>query len=171
MGPSSLPGTMKLHLVHQRLASNPIADIPAAVAASLDELDIAVPPERVGMTEQAMGMPICSSMEVVEVGQTATGAIAIDKHCYESDGVLVLHRVKLHTSFTGRIEKGISRRSSPMLGAPGRCRKEEKPSIPLLVFVGFASFRRFSALATVNGYAISSAYSSPRFSFLPRISG
>ena len=63
--------------------------------------------ESLGMTEQAMGMPIRSSMDVVEIGETFTGPITVDRNCYESDGVLVLNRIKLHTCFVGPIQSGL----------------------------------------------------------------
>lgn len=63
--------------------------------------------ESLGLTEQAMDMPIRSSMEVVKVGRVATGDVYMDRHCYESDGVLVLNRVKLHTCFSGPVQSGL----------------------------------------------------------------
>ncbi len=63
--------------------------------------------ESLGMTEQAMGMPIRSSMDVVEIGETFTGPITVDRNCYEADGVLVLNRIKLHTCFVGPIQSGL----------------------------------------------------------------
>lgn len=152
---------MKLHRIRQRLHSNPIADIPAAVAKALDSLPSDVPQgpiaitagsrgianiaaitkaagdwlrnqggqpflvpcmgshngataegqramiESLGLTEPAMSMPIRSSMEVVEIGETFTGPITVDRNCYESAGVLVLNRIKPHTCFTGPIQSGL----------------------------------------------------------------
>jgi hypothetical protein len=63
--------------------------------------------ESLGLTEQAMGMSICSSMEVVKVGSVATGDVYMDRYCYESAGVLVLNRVKLHTCFSGPVQSGL----------------------------------------------------------------
>lgn len=65
--------------------------------------------ESLGMTEQAMGMPIKSSMECVKVGRVATGDVWMDRHAYESAGVLVLNRVKLHTCFSGPVQSGITK--------------------------------------------------------------
>ena len=152
---------MKLHHVQQQLASNPITDIPAAVAATLDALDGPVPQgpvaitagsrgicniaaiiraagdwlksrgaqpfivpamgshngataagqramiESLGVTEEAMQMPIRASMDVVEIGETFTGPITMDRFCYEADGVLVLNRLKQHTCFVGPIQSGL----------------------------------------------------------------
>ena len=63
--------------------------------------------ESLGMTESAMGMPIRSSMECVQVGEVASGQVWMDRHCYESDGVLVVNRVKLHTCFSGPVQSGL----------------------------------------------------------------
>lgn len=63
--------------------------------------------ESLGLTEQAMGMSIRSSMEVVKVGSVATGDVYMDRHSYESDGVLVLNRIKLHTCFSGPVQSGL----------------------------------------------------------------
>ncbi len=63
--------------------------------------------ESLGITEAAMGMEIRSSMEVVKVGTVSTGDVFMDRHCFESAGVLVLNRVKLHTCFSGPVQSGL----------------------------------------------------------------
>jgi Lactate racemase N-terminal domain len=65
--------------------------------------------ESLGVTESAMNMPIRSSMDVVEVGQVRTGSVYMDKHCFESAGVLVVNRVKLHTCFSGKVQSGLTK--------------------------------------------------------------
>jgi hypothetical protein len=65
--------------------------------------------ESLGITEQAMEMPIHSSMEVVEVGRVQTGSVYMDRHCFEADGVLVVNRVKLHTCFSGPVQSGLTK--------------------------------------------------------------
>jgi hypothetical protein len=154
---------MKLVRVGQKLASNPIADVPAAVHAALDRLNLDVPQgnvgitagsrgitklaaitkaagdwlrergarpflfpamgshnggtaegqremiESLGLTEQAMGMPIRATMDVVKLGTVATGDVLMDRHAFESAGVLVVNRVKLHTCFSGPIQSGITK--------------------------------------------------------------
>ncbi|TWT86503.1 hypothetical protein Mal64_33290 [Pseudobythopirellula maris] len=65
--------------------------------------------ESLGLTEEAMGMPIRSSMECVKVGEVASGDVWMDRHCWESAGVLVLNRVKLHTCFSGPVQSGITK--------------------------------------------------------------
>jgi len=65
--------------------------------------------ESLGLTEAAMGMPIRSSMEVVKLGDVATGSVYMDRHCYQSDGVLVVNRIKLHTCFSGPVQSGLTK--------------------------------------------------------------
>lgn len=63
--------------------------------------------ESLGMTEEAMEMPIRASMDVVKLGTVSTGDVWMDKHAFESKGVLVLNRVKLHTCFSGPLQSGL----------------------------------------------------------------
>jgi hypothetical protein len=65
--------------------------------------------ESLGVTEAAMGMPIRSSMEVVQIGEVRTGPVFMDRFCYESAGVLVVNRVKLHTCFAGPVQSGLTK--------------------------------------------------------------
>ena len=63
--------------------------------------------ESLGITESAMDMPIRSSMEVVQIAEVATGPVFMDQHCYNSAGVLVVNRIKLHTCFSGPVQSGL----------------------------------------------------------------
>lgn len=154
---------MKLLRVHQKLISNPLADVRAAVFSQLDSLKLRVPQgdvgitagsrgianiaaitraagdwlreqgakpflfpamgshnggtaegqramvESLGLTEEAMGMPIRASMDVVKLGTVSTGDVWMDRNAYESDGVLVLNRIKLHTCFAGPLQSGLTK--------------------------------------------------------------
>ena len=63
---------------------------------------------RYGITEESTGAPVVSSMEVVEIGRTHKGLpVYIDKNAYEADGIILVNRVKPHTSFRGRHESGL----------------------------------------------------------------
>ena len=60
-----------------------------------------------GITEEAMGCPIKSSMEVVELGTSSLGKrVVLDKNAYESDGIIVSCRLKPHNAFRGTHESG-----------------------------------------------------------------
>lgn len=66
--------------------------------------------ERMGISEQSMGVPIKSSMDVVELGRTKSGLPAfMDAHAAAADGVILLNRIKPHTAFRGRIESGLTK--------------------------------------------------------------
>jgi hypothetical protein len=61
-----------------------------------------------GITEESMGCPIRSSMDTVQVGTSEFGKpVRIDKNAYEADGIIVVGRVKAHTSFRGKYESGL----------------------------------------------------------------
>lgn len=61
-----------------------------------------------GITEESMGAPVLSSMETVELGRTSAGLpVYFDRNAYECDGVLLLNRIKAHTSFRGPYESGL----------------------------------------------------------------
>ncbi len=61
-----------------------------------------------GIDESTMGVPIHSSMEVVQIDELPNGLpIYVDKIAAESDAIIVINRVKPHTAFRGRIESGI----------------------------------------------------------------
>lgn len=77
--------------------------------------------ESLGVTEAAMGCPVLASAEVVELGRTAEGlGVYCDANAYHSDGIILLNRVKPHTSFTGSHESGLMKIAAIGLGkAPG----------------------------------------------------
>ena len=61
-----------------------------------------------GITEEAVGVPILSSMEVNRLGTTASGfPVYCDRNAFEADFILPVHRVKPHTDFKGDIESGL----------------------------------------------------------------
>ncbi|MFB5190641.1 lactate racemase domain-containing protein [Alicyclobacillus fastidiosus] len=61
-----------------------------------------------GVTEDFVGAPIRSSMEVVQLGQLPNGLpIYMDKLAHEADGIVVINRIKPHTAFRGPYESGI----------------------------------------------------------------
>ena len=61
-----------------------------------------------GVTEATAGCPIRSEMDTVELGTNAFGLpICFDRNAYEADGIVLLNRIKPHTSFTGRYESGL----------------------------------------------------------------
>ena len=70
-----------------------------------------------GIKESTMGCPLTSSLEVVPLGTTPEGIGAfIDRNAYESDGVMLVGRVKWHTDFAGAIESGLFKMMAIGLG-------------------------------------------------------
>lgn len=70
-----------------------------------------------GISEQSMGVPIRSSMEVVKIDQLENGLpVYIDKYAYEADAIAVINRVKPHTAFRWKIESGIMKMIAIGLG-------------------------------------------------------
>ncbi|MCG8531907.1 MAG: nickel-dependent lactate racemase, partial [Desulfovibrionales bacterium] len=64
--------------------------------------------EHLGVTEAAMGAPIRSSLETVEIGTTPQGVpVVMDRLATEADHVVIFNRIKKHTDFEGDIESGL----------------------------------------------------------------
>jgi hypothetical protein len=73
--------------------------------------------ESYGISENTMGVPVVSSMEVVELEQGDSPVrIFMDKSASESDGVIMIGRIKLHTDFHGKYESGLVKMSVIGLG-------------------------------------------------------
>jgi hypothetical protein len=70
-----------------------------------------------GIDEPNMGCPIVSQLEVVSLGTTQDNIEAfMDRVAYESDGVMLINRVKWHTDFCGKIESGLFKMMAIGLG-------------------------------------------------------
>jgi hypothetical protein len=61
-----------------------------------------------GITRDAVGAPVLSSMNTVEIGRTASG-LPVHMDCYANDAdfILPIGRIKPHTDFRGRVESGL----------------------------------------------------------------
>lgn len=70
-----------------------------------------------GITEEYLGCPIISSMEVTKIGVNEEGGdVFIDKNAAAADGIIVSCRIKPHTSFRGPYESGIMKMMAIGLG-------------------------------------------------------
>lgn len=70
-----------------------------------------------GIHEATMGCPVVSQLEVVNLGRTEEGLDAfMDRMAFESDGVMLIGRVKWHTDFMGKIESGLFKMMAIGLG-------------------------------------------------------
>ncbi|MFV9504153.1 MAG: lactate racemase domain-containing protein [Oscillochloridaceae bacterium umkhey_bin13] len=158
--------------VRQHWDEQPLADLPAATVAALDQLGLVLPPGArvavtagsrgisglvpitraaiawlrahgaepfvvpamgshggataegqlqllagLGITETSLDCPIYSSMEVVDLGLARDGTpVFMDRLAAEADAVLVINRVKAHTSFDGPIASGLAKMCAVGLG-------------------------------------------------------
>jgi hypothetical protein len=70
-----------------------------------------------GITESYVEAPIHSSMDTVELTREGDPhRVFMDRHAYESDGVILINRVKPHTDYHGRYESGLVKMSVIGLG-------------------------------------------------------
>jgi len=70
-----------------------------------------------GITENYLGCPILSSMEVVQIGKTAEGhPVYQDKNAYKADGIILSCRIKPHNAFRGEYESGFMKMAAVGLG-------------------------------------------------------
>ena len=61
-----------------------------------------------GVTEEGVGAPVRSSMDVVELPQGDSPVrLFMDRLAHEADGVILVNRVKPHTSYHGPYESGL----------------------------------------------------------------
>ncbi len=72
--------------------------------------------EHYDITEAAMGVPVRSSMDVVELGRTGEFVVYQDRLAAGADAIVLVNRVKPHTDFHGPIESGLMKMASIGLG-------------------------------------------------------
>ena len=61
-----------------------------------------------GITEEDVGAPIRATMDTVLIGKMEDGTpVHMDRYAHEADGVVLINRIKPHTSFRGPIESGV----------------------------------------------------------------
>ena len=73
--------------------------------------------EGYGISEQEMGVPIRSSLEVQEIGETADDIrVIIDKHAFEANHIVLINRIKWHSDFEYEIESGLMKLMAIGLG-------------------------------------------------------
>jgi len=73
--------------------------------------------EHLGVTEQTVGASVVSSMEVMELPNDGLkNRVYMDRHAWDSDGVVLINRVKPHTDFHASYESGLVKMSVIGLG-------------------------------------------------------
>lgn len=64
--------------------------------------------EGYGLGEADLGIPIRSSLETIQLGTTTAGMpVYFDAHAAQADAILIVNRIKPHTSFRARHESGL----------------------------------------------------------------
>lgn len=70
-----------------------------------------------GVTEEAMGVPILDAMETRSLGRAPSGVeVFLAETACDSDGILLVNRVKPHTDYKGTIESGLAKMAAIGLG-------------------------------------------------------
>ena len=76
--------------------------------------------QHIGITEDAISIPICSTMEVIPVGEVSIFdskfSVYVDKYAYEADHIVIINRIKPHTDFSGNFGSGWMKMMSIGLG-------------------------------------------------------
>ena len=89
-----------------------------------------------GITETGIGAPIRSSMDVVQYGTLPNGIpLFCDKLAFESDGIVICHKIKPHTDFRNEHESGLCKMIAIGLG-----KHKGAAAIHSQGFCGFGSF-------------------------------
>lgn len=84
-----------------------------------------------GVTEEAVGCPIRAEMETVVLGTNQFGLpIHFDANAFRADGLVLLNRIKPHTSFTGRYESGLLKMLAVGLGKREGAAQVHKLGLP-----------------------------------------
>lgn len=65
--------------------------------------------ESYNITEESMQVPILSSMETLEYGKLNGIPLYCDKYAYNSDGIIILNKIKPHTDFRAEHESGLAK--------------------------------------------------------------
>ena len=70
-----------------------------------------------GIHEVGVGCPVVSQLEVVSLGRSPEGIEAfMDRRAFQSDGVMMVSRVKWHTDFAAKLESGLFKMMAIGLG-------------------------------------------------------
>jgi hypothetical protein len=84
-----------------------------------------------GVIEEAVGCPIRCEMDTVILGTNSFGLpIHFDQNAFDADGIILLNRIKPHTSFTGRYESGLLKMLAIGLGKRQGAAQVHKLGLP-----------------------------------------
>lgn len=75
--------------------------------------------DSLGVTEAALGVPVLTCTECSVIAHTSEGLpVFVVKSALEMDALLIVNRIKTHTSFKGRVESGLVKKMVVGLGGP-----------------------------------------------------
>jgi hypothetical protein len=70
-----------------------------------------------GITEATTGAPVLATMDTVVVGHLPDGTpVHVDRHAAEADGIILVNRIKPHTTFHGAHESGLVKMATIGMG-------------------------------------------------------
>lgn len=88
---------------------------------------------KLGITEESMGTTIIPETEGILLGYTNEGTpVYINRAALNCDGIIVVNRVKPHTSFHGPVESGIHKMIAVGLGGPAGAEAIHRAGAPAL---------------------------------------
>lgn len=86
--------------------------------------------ESLNVTEETIGVPILSSMEVTQIGTSSFGfPVYVDANAAGADGIVVINRIKPHTEFEGPIESGLMKMMAIGMGKHKGCFQVHKQTV------------------------------------------
>jgi hypothetical protein len=84
-----------------------------------------------GITESSVSGPIRSSMEVAPLGQGGCGIeLCMDQNAFQSDGIVLINRIKPHTDFHGQYESGLVKMAVIGLGKERQAQAIHRYGVP-----------------------------------------
>ena len=84
-----------------------------------------------GVNESSAGCPVRCEMETVVLGTNSFGLpIHFDQNAFDADGIILLNRIKPHTSFTGSYESGLLKMLTIGLGKRQGAAQVHKLGLP-----------------------------------------
>ncbi|KAA0970161.1 DUF362 domain-containing protein [Aureimonas fodinaquatilis] len=91
---------------------------------------------KLGLSEEALGAPVHATMNVVDYGVTPDGSrCKFDKNAAGADAVVVINRVKSHTTFDREIESGLVKMVAVGLGKAEGARSVHRTGPPAFMDV------------------------------------
>jgi len=63
--------------------------------------------EGYGISEEEIGIPVRAGMDVVNISNDPAQTVFVDKIGWESDGIILINRIKHHTDFSSTYESGL----------------------------------------------------------------